>query len=110
MDDDDERSEILRRLIDALIAASDASTVAGMEATINAERPLDLGPDDVILLGFEGSVDHVMRWQRPLPSEIKTPLTTPRRHLIRMDPLATPPYRTTAVYERVGEMLYRRTS
>lgn len=103
----------LGRIIDDLLRAMDVRTVAEMERLIDAEPAIALSDEDVILLGFEDSVDMVYRWQGRRPHEIRRPMAVPRRHLMVKpgeDLTKPPPWREVAIYERVGDRLYRRTS
>lgn len=107
MDDDDELERLLAELT-RLCDEATARQAQEMFDRIDEEaQPVEVGPDQVVLLGYEGQVDCV--WSVPSrPEVLLRPLRQPMREMldIHADPLR-PTYRT-AEYRRIGEFTYQR--
>lgn len=72
-------------------------------------RPIEVGDDQVVLLGFEDQVDAV--WTvNDRPEVLLRPVPLSRRQLLNPPADPTTPDARTARYRRIGEFTYRRES
>lgn len=108
MDEDDEFERLLAAL-ERCAAENFARRFDAITQQFDEEPVRDLGPDDVVLLGFEGQIDAVMALPRKL-DRVRLPLRQSTRSMLAMysaGPAAMEPL-PTAEYDRVGELTYQR--